>query len=104
MILLLQLFHIILFILPSRNKIALLSWSDAVKLPWGILILFGGGMAIALGFENSGLALWLGEQLKLLETIPLIILLLFIIGFVNFLTEITSNLATTAMLLPFWFH
>ena len=92
---------IILFILPSRNKNeALLSWSDAVKLPWGILILFGGGMAIALGFENSGLALWLGEQLKLLETIPLIILLLFIIGFVNFLTEITSNLATTAMLLP----
>lgn len=92
---------IILFILPSRNKYeALLSWSDAVKLPWGILILFGGGMAIALGFENSGLALWLGEQLKLLETIPLIILLLFIIGFVNFLTEITSNLATTAMLLP----
>ena len=92
---------IILFILPSRNKNeALLSWTDAVKLPWGILILFGGGMAIALGFENSGLALWLGEQLKLLETIPLIILLLFIIGFVNFLTEITSNLATTAMLLP----
>ena len=92
---------IILFILPSRNKNeALLSWSDAVKLPWGILILFGGGMAIALGFETSSLALWLGEQLKLLETIPLIILLLFIIGFVNFLTEITSNLATTAMLLP----
>ena len=92
---------IVLFILPSRNKNeALLSWSDAVKLPWGILILFGGGMAIALGFETSSLALWLGEQLKLLETIPLIILLLFIIGFVNFLTEITSNLATTAMLLP----
>ena len=91
----------ILFILPSRNKNdSLLGWSDAVKLPWGILILFGGGMAIALGFENSGLALWLGEQHKLLETIPLIILLLVIIGFVNFLTEITSNLATTAMLLP----
>ena len=91
----------ILFILPSRNKNdSLLGWSDAVKLPWGILLLFGGGMAIALGFETSGLALWLGEQLKLLETIPLIILLLVIIGFVNFLTEITSNLATTAMLLP----
>ena len=92
---------IILFILPSRNKNdSLLGWSDAEKLPWGILLLFGGGMAIALGFETSGLALWLGEQLKLLETIPLIILLFVIIGFVNFLTEITSNLATTAMLLP----
>ena len=92
---------VVLFILPSRNKNeSLLVWNDAVKLPWGILLLFGGGMAIALGFESSGLALWLGEQLKLLETIPLIILLLVIIGFVNFLTEITSNLATTAMLLP----
>jgi sodium-dependent dicarboxylate transporter 2/3/5 len=92
---------IVLFIIPSRNKNeALLGWSDAVKLPWGILLLFGGGMAIAVGFETSGLALWLGEQLKLLETIPLIILLLIIIGSVNFLTEITSNLATTAMLLP----
>jgi sodium-dependent dicarboxylate transporter 2/3/5 len=92
---------IVLFIIPSRNKNeALLGWSDAVKLPWGILLLFGGGMAIAVGFETSGLALWLGEKLKLLETIPLIILLLIIIGSVNFLTEITSNLATTAMLLP----
>jgi sodium-dependent dicarboxylate transporter 2/3/5 len=92
---------IVLFIIPSRNKNeALLGWSDAVKLPWGILLLFGGGMAIAVGFETSGLALWLGEQLKLLETIPLIILLLIIIGSINFLTEITSNLATTAMLLP----
>ena len=92
---------VVLFILPGRNKNeSLLGWNDAVKLPWGILLLFGGGMAIALGFETSGLALWLGEQLKLLETIPLIILLFVIIGFVNFLTEITSNLATTAMLLP----
>jgi sodium-dependent dicarboxylate transporter 2/3/5 len=92
---------IVLFIIPSRNKNeALLGWSDAVKLPWGILLLFGGGMAIAVGFETSGLALWLGEQLKLLETIPLIILLLIIIGSVNFITEITSNLATTAMILP----
>ena len=70
------------------------------KIPWDILILFGGGMALALGFESSGLALWIGNQLIALETLPLILLLLILITAVNFLTEITSNLATTAMLLP----
>ena len=91
----------LLFLLPSGKKgIPLLGWDDAVKLPWGILLLFGGGMALALGFEDSGLALWIGIQLKSLSTIPLIVLLLIIIAAVNFITEITSNLATTAMLLP----
>ena len=77
-----------------------MNWKDAVKLPWDILVLFGGGMALALGFESSGLALWIGNQLIALETFPLILLLLILIASVNFLTEITSNLATTAMLLP----
>lgn len=92
---------ILLFLLPSKtHKKRLLDWSDTVRLPWGILILFGGGMALAQGFENSGLAIWLGEQMTSLNTIPLLLLLLILIGSVNFLTEITSNLATTAMLLP----
>lgn len=94
-------FAIVLFILPSKNKThRILSWDDAVKLPWGILLLFGGGMALALGFESSGLALWLGEQLSTLQTLSLLLLLLILICAVNFLTEITSNLATTAMILP----
>lgn len=92
---------LLLFLLPSKEKgKKILVWKDAVKLPWGILILFGGGMALALGFENSGLAVWIGNQMTSLETIPLILLLLILITAVNFLTEITSNLATTAMLLP----
>ncbi len=91
----------LLFLLPSSKKgRPLLNWEDAIKLPWGILLLFGGGMALALGFESSGLALWIGEQLKSLGTIPLILLLLVLITLANFITEITSNLATTAMLLP----
>jgi len=91
----------ILFLLPSSKKgTSILNWNDAIKLPWGILLLFGGGMALASGFESSGLALWIGEQLKSLGTIPLILLLLILITAVNFITEITSNLATTAMLLP----
>ena len=92
---------VVLFILPDKsgdNK--LLSWSDAVKLPWGILLLFGGGMALAKGFDSSGLAVWIGNQMNFFNDIPLIILLLVLIAMVNFLTEITSNLATTAMLLP----
>ena len=92
---------IILFILPAKDrKKRLLAWEDTVKLPWGILLLFGGGMALAIGFESSGLAAWIGSKLTLFENIPLIILLLILIASVNFLTEITSNLATTAMLLP----
>ena len=92
---------IILFILPAKDrKKRLLIWEDSVKLPWGILLLFGGGMALAIGFESSGLAIWIGSQLTLLENIPLIVLLLILIASVNFLTEITSNLATTAVLLP----
>jgi sodium-dependent dicarboxylate transporter 2/3/5 len=92
---------VVLFILPDKsgdNK--LLNWSDAVKLPWGILLLFGGGMALAKGFDSSGLAVWIGSQMNFFSDIPLIIILLVLIAMVNFLTEITSNLATTAMLLP----
>ena len=92
---------VILFILPSKNgDDKLLSWSDAVKLPWGILLLFGGGMALAKGFDTSGLAIWIGNKMTFFSAIPLLIILLTLITMVNFLTEITSNLATTAMLLP----
>jgi sodium-dependent dicarboxylate transporter 2/3/5 len=92
---------LILFVLPNKDRTArLMTWEDAVKLPWGILILFGGGMALAMGFETSGLASWIGGQMTALENIPLFLSLFILIAAVNFLTEITSNLATTAMLLP----
>ena len=92
---------IILFILPNKKgSKKLLSWDDAIKLPWGILLLFGGGMALAKGFDSSGLAIWIGSQMNFFNAISLLFLLLILIAIVNFLTEITSNLATTAMLLP----
>tara|TARA_B110000037_G_scaffold165507_1_gene187209 strand:- start:1192 stop:1758 length:567 start_codon:yes stop_codon:yes gene_type:complete len=78
----------------------IMHWEDAVKLPWGILLLFGGGLAIAAGFQSSGLAIWIAEKLSKLDEFSLFIILLIVITAVNFLTEITSNLATTAMLLP----
>lgn len=94
-------FAIVLFIIPSKNKRKpLIQWEEAVKIPWGIILLFGGGMALAKGFESSGLAIWIGGQMTSLSGLPIIILVLVLIASVNFLTEITSNLATTAMLLP----
>jgi len=93
---------IALFLIPSKTKkgTQIIDWESAVKLPWGILLLFGGGLALAEGFKSSGLANWIGSQITLIEHLPLFILLLVVIASVNFLTEITSNLATTAMLLP----
>ena len=92
---------VVLFLLPSRKKnTRIISWDEAVKMPWGIMILFGGGMALAAGFQSSGLAEWIGEQFTLLKGLHLLVLVLILIACVNLLTEITSNLATTAMLLP----
>ena len=93
---------LILFIIPAskeKNR-KLINWKEAVRLPWEILLLFGGGLAIAQGFTTSGLSNWIGSQLTLFEGASIFILLLFLIAIVNFLTEITSNLATTAMILP----
>lgn len=92
---------IALFIIPAdRGKGRLLLWSDMEKLPWGVLLLFGGGIALALGFDQSGLAQWLGQALSGLAGISVVLLLIILIISVNFLTEITSNLATTSVILP----
>ena len=92
---------VLIFFLPLNTKRErLIHWKEAVRIPWGIIVLFGGGMAIAKGFETSGLANYIGGQMTFFEGLPLFLLLLFIVASVNFLTEVTSNLATTAMLLP----
>lgn len=69
-------------------------------MPCGIILLFAGGMALAKGFDTTGLAVWLGNQMTSFSGMALIILVLLLVTSVNFLTEITSNLATTVMLLP----
>ncbi|HJN53489.1 MAG TPA: SLC13 family permease [Flavobacteriaceae bacterium] len=96
-------FAVTLFIIPTKKNSVdktLLVWKDTAKLPWGILLLFGGGMAIASAFTKSGLSLWIADLLKNLDGIPLILVILTIVTTINFLTELTSNMATTAMLLP----
>lgn len=94
-------FAVLLFLIPAKKeKGVLIRWEEAVQIPWGIIILFGGGMALAKAFDSSGLALWLGNQMTLLQGMDLLVLVLLLVAAVNFLTEITSNLATTAMLMP----
>ena len=92
---------ILLFVVPASDfKKRLITWEDAVKLPWGIILLFGGGMALAAGFQITGLASWLGAQMSVFQGLSLLLLVFVVITLVNFFTEFTSNLATTAMLLP----
>lgn len=95
-------FAIILFIIPSINRKGdrLLDWQTAVQLPWGILLLFGGGLAIAAGFVDSGLSEWIGSQLIGLQGISLILVIGIVTALVIFLTEITSNTATASMMYP----
>ena len=92
---------VLLFVVPASDfKKRLITWEDAVKLPWGIILLFGGGMALAAGFQITGLASWLGAQMSVFQGLSVLVLVFVVITLVNFFTEFTSNLATTAMLLP----
>ena len=92
---------IFLFLIKSSDgENNLIEWSDGVKLPWGIILLFGGGLSIATAMKSSGLALWIGELAYNIDSLDLILIVLIIVMIVNFLTEITSNLATVSMLLP----
>jgi sodium-dependent dicarboxylate transporter 2/3/5 len=84
----------------SREGGALMSWPDLNRLPWGVLILFGGGLSLAAQVSASGLATWLGEGLSPLASSGTIVLVLASAGLVVFLTELTSNLATAATFLP----
>lgn len=93
---------IALFLFSSGNRDGknLLNWEDAVKLPWGIILLFGGGLALAKAFEISGLAVWIGNNMTGLSLFGTFAIIFFVVAIVNFLTEFTSNLATVTMILP----
>lgn len=93
---------VLLFMIPSGNAAQpqLMTWHDASRLPWGVLILFGGGLSLAAAVSDSGLALWMGESLSPLNAFGTAVLVIASVMLVIFLTELTSNLATTATLLP----
>jgi len=91
-----------LFVIPLdwRRGRFVLRWEDLKELPWGVLILFGGGLSLAAAVSDSGLSLWFGEQLAGLGSWSLPLLTFTVVGVVILLTELSSNMATTAILLP----
>lgn len=91
---------LVMFLTPSGKGGRLLNWETAIKIPWGILILFAGGICIANAFVSSGISQIVGEALGALSTLHPLLVLAVICLSVTFLTEITSNTATTALLMP----
>jgi len=93
---------VLLFVFPSRKKGTkrIMNWQTATKIPWHIVLLFGGGFALASGFKESGLSTWVGEQLIWVADYNPILIIFVIAIMMTFLTELTSNTATTEMILP----
>ena len=93
---------ILLFLVPSGDKSdpMLLRWKYAEQLPWGVLLLFGGGLTLANAVLKTGLAEWIGGSLQAVGTLPLVMLVIIAATLIIFLTELTSNVATTATFLP----
>ena len=93
---------IALFVLPSGNKQdpLLLRWNYAEQLPFGVLLLFGGGMSLARRVADTGLAQWIGGNLETVGALPLPVLVIIAATMIIFLTELTSNIATTTTFLP----
>ena len=91
-----------MFVIPSRTEKGdrILNWSTAKGIPWHIVLLFGGGFALAQGFVDSGLSEWFGKELTGLRNIPPVLITLIIVTFISLLTELTSNTATVEMILP----
>ncbi len=93
---------LVLFLVPvnfSKGEF-LLDWDSALNIPWGVLLLFGGGISIAAGFTETGLASWVGNQLAVLEHTSMFIVMLAIVGLVIALSNVTSNTGTVSMMLP----
>lgn len=93
---------VVLFLLPSldESQRSLLSWNDTKRMPWGVLILFGGGLSMASAISGSGLAQWIGQNLTVLGQWPTVVLIIGVVSLMIFLTELTSNTASTAAFLP----
>ncbi|MDJ0840621.1 MAG: SLC13 family permease [Acidobacteriota bacterium] len=92
---------VILFLIPDRNGDGkIMDWKTAKKLPWDIVLLFGGGFALAKGFIESGLSEWVAQRMAGAEAWPLFLVVFLICFTITFLTELTSNTATTQIFLP----
>ena len=93
---------VILFIIPAdiKQRVFLMDWKSAEGLPWGVLLLFGGGLSLAGVIQSSGLAAWIAESMSAFGVLPLILMVAIVVTVIVFLTEVTSNTATAAAFLP----
>lgn len=93
---------VLLFILPAgaARGVRLLDWESANHLPWGVLLLFGGGLALSGQFGSSGLTKWIGQQTQGIGGLPVVLIVVILTAGIIFLTELTSNTATAATFLP----
>ena len=91
---------VVMHLWPDGKGKTLLTWENASQIPWGVLILFGGGIAIARAFVESGLSQLLGDSLSGLSELPVLLMVALVCLVVTFLTEVTSNTATANLLLP----
>jgi sodium-dependent dicarboxylate transporter 2/3/5 len=96
---------LVLFVIPvdARKREFVLDWSTAKKMPWGVLILLGGGISLARAVDGNGVAAWIGSQAQAFGGLPSIALMLIVVAGMTFLTELTSNAATTATIIPILF-
>ena len=91
---------LLLFVLPDGTGRPMLTWREADRAPWGVIMMFGGGLALAAGMTASGLAAWLGEALLPLQAVPLIVIALALTALVVVVTEFASNVATASAIMP----
>lgn len=89
-----------LFLIPDGTGRPLLVWQEANRAPWDVIMMFGGGLALAAGMAASGLADWLGQALLPLEALPLVVVALAIVAMVVLITEFASNVATASGIIP----
>jgi sodium-dependent dicarboxylate transporter 2/3/5 len=89
-----------LFFLPDGTGRPLLNWDEANRAPWAVILMFGGGLALAMGMTESGLATWLGQMLLPLRAVPLPIVALVLVAFVVVVTEFASNIAAASGIMP----
>lgn len=91
-----------LFLVPAGTQPGerLMDWDTARDMPWGVLLLFGGGLAMAGVISSSGLATFIAESMSVLDAVPLILMIALVVAVIIFLTEVTSNTATAAAFLP----
>jgi len=91
---------ILLFVIPDGTGRPLLEWKEADRAPWGVIMMFGGGLALAAGIGASGLDLWLGSALEPLSAVPLIVIAIALVTLVILVTEFASNVATASGIIP----